>query len=102
MSKARTYNMDANGEQRQELDPNASQLYTKNEFITFQSSRYQESEVFSDPDEAPSEAINVSSYVMNIQSHQSECDFLEVDEFEKMLTLPDSVIVNKPEVFGDM
>ena len=93
--------MDANGEQRQDNDKDVSGLYTKNEFITFQSSRIQESEVFSDADDARSEAVNVSFYVMNVQSHQSECDFLEVDEFEKIPTLPDSIIVNKPEFFGD-
>ena len=96
--------MDSNGVQRQEgqdVDKNASELYTRNEFITFQSSRIQESEVFSDVDGAPSEAVNVSSYIMNIQSHQSECDFLEVDEFEKTPTLPDSVIINRPGLFEE-
>lgn len=100
MSKARTYNMDSNGVKK-DTDKNTSELYTRNEFVTFQSSRYQESEVDGDiDDEAPSEAVNLSTYIVNVQ-HQSEYDFSEMDEFEKTPTLPETVCVNKPEVFGD-
>ena len=76
MAKAITYNLDKNGQKKGAMDRNTSDLFGKNEFITFHSSKYQESELFSDNNDAPTDTANLSSYVINVNAHSKRVRLL--------------------------
>jgi len=94
ISKAMTYNMDPNAGMKND-DKNSDK---QSEILTFQSSKYHESEVFVE-EKLPRDNLHLSVFASPTQANSMEYDFLDVDESPVLSTKSEPLRINKVELF---
>jgi hypothetical protein len=100
IEKARTYNLDPNVGQKSDNDNNVSNMYIRTEILTFQSSKFPESEANTERENAHKESISLSP--RDMQRYDNEYDFFDVDEFSANSAQSIPFKMKKIEVFQEM
>ena len=100
MAKARTYNLNRNGGQKQETDKDTSMMLAKADLITFNSSKHQDWDDASETGGNRKDSF-LSPFVLTIPSNPLEHDFDDVDEFMDSQSRRHTLCVQKIGLFEE-